>query len=140
MPRQGGNKNDSVHDPGCGYSPRVLECSSLLKVYNYQCRHRSCWICLSQSRQQLSKPAHNLQILLASAFQPFKPLDNLSLILTMAAAVEAIGVLSGLLGIVQFGIDNFKTDPQPGSTIKVAVALDGANGGTDNAGGDLPDM
>lgn len=58
----------------------------------------------------------------------------------MAGVIEAIGVVSGLLGIVQFGINNFKTDPLPGSTIKVAVALDGASGGTDNAGGDLPDM
>lgn len=53
---------------------------------------------------------------------------------------QAIGVISGLLGIVQFGINNFIPEPEPGSTFKVAVALDGSNGGTDNAGGDLPDV
>ncbi|KAL5340167.1 hypothetical protein BJX70DRAFT_127312 [Aspergillus crustosus] len=58
----------------------------------------------------------------------------------MAAAVQAIGVISGLLGIVNFGITNFKDTTEPGSTIKVAVALDGANGGTEDAGGDLPDV
>ncbi|KAF4124722.1 hypothetical protein GMORB2_5388 [Geosmithia morbida] len=58
----------------------------------------------------------------------------------MAAVAEAIGIVSGLLGIVQFGIDNFASEPGPGSSFKVAVALDGANGGTDNAGGDLPDV
>ncbi|KAK9773300.1 hypothetical protein SCAR479_10029 [Seiridium cardinale] len=59
----------------------------------------------------------------------------------MAAAVEAIGVLSGILGIVQFGIDNFADDSTSGSTIKVAVALEGADGNPPtNTGGDLPDV
>lgn len=53
---------------------------------------------------------------------------------------EAIGVIAGVLGIIQFGLTNFKDEPGPGSTVKVAVALDGANGGTDNGGGDLPDV
>ena len=52
---------------------------------------------------------------------------------------QVIGIIAGLLKVVQFGMDNFSEEPDPGSTIKVAVALDG-KGGTDNAGGDLPDV
>lgn len=58
----------------------------------------------------------------------------------MAAAVQAIGVVAGVLGIVQFGLTNFADNTEPGSTIKIAVGLDGENGGTEDAGGDLPDM
>ena len=58
----------------------------------------------------------------------------------MAAGIfEAIGLVSGLLGIVQFGIDNFAEPESTGSTIRVAVGLD-YDGGLSNAGGDLPDM
>jgi hypothetical protein len=58
----------------------------------------------------------------------------------MAAAVfEVIGVISGLLGIIQFGIDNFAEEPGSGSTFKIAVGLDGTQG-LSNAGGDLPDV
>lgn len=57
----------------------------------------------------------------------------------MAGIVDAIGIVSGLLGIVGFAQDNFVSEPKPGSTFNVAVALDGP-GGTTNAGGDLPDM
>ncbi|KAI6089813.1 hypothetical protein F4821DRAFT_53026 [Hypoxylon rubiginosum] len=59
----------------------------------------------------------------------------------MAAAgiIEAIGVISGLLGIFQFGIDNFAEQQSVGSTIRVTVGLD-TNGGLSNAGGDLPDV
>lgn len=57
----------------------------------------------------------------------------------MAGIVDAIGIISGLLGIVGFAQDNFVSEPKPGSTFNVAVALDGP-GGTTNAGGDLPDM
>lgn len=53
--------------------------------------------------------------------------------------VDAIGIISGILTIVSFGQDNFASDSSSGSTIKVAVALDGPNGPTD-AGGDLPDV
>jgi hypothetical protein len=60
----------------------------------------------------------------------------------MAAAlafVEVIGIVSGLLGIVQFGMDNFGGDDGTvNSVIKIAVGLDG--GGLTNAGGDLPDV
>ncbi|KAK0616581.1 hypothetical protein B0T14DRAFT_523450 [Immersiella caudata] len=53
--------------------------------------------------------------------------------------VEVIGVVSGLLGIVQFGMDNFAgEDDSVNSIIKIAVGLDG--GGLSNAGGDLPDV
>ncbi|KAF7540631.1 hypothetical protein G7054_g1251 [Neopestalotiopsis clavispora] len=59
----------------------------------------------------------------------------------MAAAIEAIGVLSGILGIVQFGIDNFQSDENSGSVVKVAVALEGPDGAPPtNTGGDLPDI
>lgn len=57
----------------------------------------------------------------------------------MAGIVDAIGIISGLLGIVGFAQDNFVSEPKPGSTFNVAVALDGP-GGTTNAGGDLPDI
>jgi hypothetical protein len=53
--------------------------------------------------------------------------------------VDAIGVISGLLTIVSFGMDNFSNEETSGSTIKVAVALDGPNGPT-NAAGDIPDV
>lgn len=56
------------------------------------------------------------------------------------SVADVIGIVSGVLTIVSFGMDNFASDPGPGSTIKVAVALDGDHGGTDNAGGDLPDV
>ncbi|ETS74482.1 hypothetical protein PFICI_14348 [Pestalotiopsis fici W106-1] len=58
------------------------------------------------------------------------------------AAIEAIGVISGILGIVQFGIDNFGGDEEnSGSVVKVAVALEGADGAPPtNTGGDLPDV
>lgn len=53
--------------------------------------------------------------------------------------VEVIGLVSGLLGIVQFGMDNFGgEDDSVNSIIKIAVGLDG--GGLTNAGGDLPDV
>jgi hypothetical protein len=57
----------------------------------------------------------------------------------MAGFVQAIGVISGLLGVVQFGINNFQSEPPPGSTIKFAIGLDSQSGLT-NAGGDLPDV
>ncbi|KAL4916770.1 hypothetical protein BDW62DRAFT_211739 [Aspergillus aurantiobrunneus] len=58
----------------------------------------------------------------------------------MSGVVEAIGVTAGILGIVQFGMNNFVDTTEPGSTIKVAIALDGEGGGTEDAGGDLPDV
>ncbi|KAK2836074.1 hypothetical protein FQN49_006709 [Arthroderma sp. PD_2] len=53
-------------------------------------------------------------------------------------AVNAIGVLSGLLTIFSFGEDHFGQEVHSGSTIKVAVALDGPQ--VSNAGGGLPDV
>ncbi|KAI1464084.1 uncharacterized protein F4812DRAFT_444512 [Daldinia caldariorum] len=53
--------------------------------------------------------------------------------------IEAIGVLSGVLGILQFGIDHFPKDDGPKSTIRITVGLDTPNG-LHNAGGDLPDV
>ncbi|KAJ3565392.1 hypothetical protein NPX13_g7521 [Xylaria arbuscula] len=57
----------------------------------------------------------------------------------MAAFIEAIGLISGLLGIVQFGLDNFSSDDSEGSTIRISVGLD-FDGGLSNSGGDLPDV
>ena len=57
----------------------------------------------------------------------------------MSGIVDAIGVVSGLLSIVSFGMTNFASKPKPGSTINFAVSLDGP-GGTSSGGGDLPDM
>ena len=58
----------------------------------------------------------------------------------MAAGVfEAIGVISGVLGILQFGIDSFPKSDPVGSTVRIAVGLD-SPGGLDQAGGDFPDV
>ncbi|KAF2971962.1 hypothetical protein GQX73_g1511 [Xylaria multiplex] len=57
----------------------------------------------------------------------------------MAAIVEAIGLISGALGIVQFGLDNFSGSESDGSTVRVTVGLD-FDGGLQNSGGDLPDI
>ncbi|KAI2614879.1 hypothetical protein GGR54DRAFT_321920 [Hypoxylon sp. NC1633] len=53
--------------------------------------------------------------------------------------IDAIGVLSGVLGIIQFGMDNFAEPKRVGSTVRVTVGLDTA-GGLNDAGGDLPDV
>lgn len=56
-----------------------------------------------------------------------------------AAIVDVIGVLSGLLGIYQFGADNFGSADAGGSVVRIQVGLD-TPGGLNNAGGDLPDI
>lgn len=55
------------------------------------------------------------------------------------AALAVIGLLGSVLGIIQFGMDNFAAPDSNGSKITVAVGLD-YKGGLDNAGGDLPDV
>ena len=55
------------------------------------------------------------------------------------ALVEAIGLISGVLGIIQFGIDNFSPPDAEGSTVRVTVGLD-FEGGLSNSGGDVPDI
>ncbi|KAF7556137.1 hypothetical protein G7Z17_g1655 [Cylindrodendrum hubeiense] len=57
----------------------------------------------------------------------------------MAAAIEVIGVISGLLGIVSFAQDNFGEADTTTSSVKITVGLD-VSGGLDNAGGSLPDV
>jgi hypothetical protein len=63
-----------------------------------------------------------------------------------AAAIEVIGVISGLLGIVQFGIDNIPEQETSQSTLMIGVGLDGTDpahpdrGSMNSAGGDLPDV
>jgi hypothetical protein len=57
----------------------------------------------------------------------------------MAAVIEAIGLISGVLGIIQFGIDNLPEKDSVGSKVRVTVGLD-VSGGLSNAGGDLPDI
>ncbi|KAI0906454.1 hypothetical protein F4823DRAFT_607161 [Ustulina deusta] len=57
----------------------------------------------------------------------------------MAAIIDAIGLVSGVLGIIQFGLDNFSPDDSEGSTVRITVGLD-FNGGLSNSGGDLPDI
>lgn len=56
----------------------------------------------------------------------------------MASIIEGIGLIAGVLGIISFGKSNFAADPLPGSTTKIATALNGSNNGTSNAGGGLP--
>lgn len=64
----------------------------------------------------------------------------------MAAAigrgfVEVIGLFGTILGIVQFGLDNFPQEETASSVIRIAVGLDNPSpGGLSNAGGDLPDI
>ncbi|KAH6888517.1 hypothetical protein B0T10DRAFT_606890 [Thelonectria olida] len=53
--------------------------------------------------------------------------------------VEVLGVIGTLLGIVQFGMDNFESPETAKSILKVGVGLD-YDGGLTNAGGDLPDV
>ncbi|THC88859.1 hypothetical protein EYZ11_011690 [Aspergillus tanneri] len=57
------------------------------------------------------------------------------------SVVRALGIIGNILKIVSFGASNFGggSESHSGSTIKVAVALDGPSG-TSNAGGDLLDM
>lgn len=55
------------------------------------------------------------------------------------AAINVIGVVSGLLGIYQFGADNFGEADEGGSVVRVQVGLDNKDG-LSNSGGDLPDI
>ncbi|KAI0392432.1 hypothetical protein F5Y17DRAFT_359122 [Xylariaceae sp. FL0594] len=56
-----------------------------------------------------------------------------------AAFIDAIGIISGALGIIQFGMDNLPKQDSVGSTVRITVGLDFDNG-LSNAGGDLPDI
>jgi hypothetical protein len=62
------------------------------------------------------------------------------------AEIEAIGVISGLLGIFQFAEDHLPTVDPTTSTVKIGVGLDGTpdpnnpDATLSNAGGDLPDV
>lgn len=49
--------------------------------------------------------------------------------------LNIFSVISGGLGIVQFGMDNFKAPDTVGSVVQVAVGLD-YKGGLNNAGGE----
>ncbi|KAI1335271.1 hypothetical protein F5Y15DRAFT_255325 [Xylariaceae sp. FL0016] len=57
----------------------------------------------------------------------------------MAQVIEAIGLISGVLGIISFAQDNFPEQESVGSTVRVTVGLD-TSGGLNNAGGDAPDI
>ncbi|CAM1502184.1 Fc.00g041680.m01.CDS01 [Cosmosporella sp. VM-42] len=57
----------------------------------------------------------------------------------MAALLDVIGVVSGILGIIQFGMDNFAEPDGASSVVKITVGLDVDNG-LQNAGGSLPDV
>lgn len=59
--------------------------------------------------------------------------------MAFAAAIQVIGVVSGILGIAQFGIDNFGAPDTGGSVVRFQVGLD-SDGGLSNAGGDIPDI
>ncbi|KAI9147532.1 hypothetical protein HJFPF1_12558 [Paramyrothecium foliicola] len=60
--------------------------------------------------------------------------------MAFAAVVNVVGVLSGVVGILQFGIDNFAPKDDEGSTVvQLAIGLDVPDG-LNNAGGDLPDV
>ncbi|KAK4225463.1 hypothetical protein QBC38DRAFT_501330 [Podospora fimiseda] len=53
--------------------------------------------------------------------------------------LRVFSVISGILGTVQFGIDNFASPDSSGSTIRILAGLD-VDGGLQNACGDLPDV
>ncbi|KAH7312609.1 hypothetical protein B0I35DRAFT_437399 [Stachybotrys elegans] len=55
------------------------------------------------------------------------------------AFLNVLGAVSGALGIIQFGLDNFPEPETTGSSIRIAVGLD-FEGGLTNAGGDAPDI
>ncbi len=57
----------------------------------------------------------------------------------MAGIINVIGIVSGILGIFQFGIDNFAKTDSGGSVVRIQVGLD-STGGLTNSGGDLPDI
>ncbi|KAI1122808.1 hypothetical protein F5Y10DRAFT_253288 [Nemania abortiva] len=57
----------------------------------------------------------------------------------MAALLDAIGLISGVLGIIQFGMDNLPQENSEGSTVRITVGLDTTDG-LSNSGGDLPDV
>ena len=57
-----------------------------------------------------------------------------------AAIINIIGAISGALGIIQFGQDNFGSgEDKGGSVVRIQVGLD-SDRGLNNAGGDLPDI
>lgn len=53
--------------------------------------------------------------------------------------MNAIGVISGVLGIFQFGMDNFAGADDKGSVLRIQLGLE-VEGGATNMGGDLPDI
>ncbi|RWA07791.1 hypothetical protein EKO27_g7314 [Xylaria grammica] len=55
----------------------------------------------------------------------------------MVSIFDPISVVSGILGIIQFGIDNFPQEKPSASTVRITVGLD-IQGGLSNSGGDLP--
>ncbi|KAI1822785.1 hypothetical protein F4861DRAFT_371310 [Xylaria intraflava] len=57
----------------------------------------------------------------------------------MSGILDAIGLISGVLGIISFGQDNLPKSNTKGSTVRVTVGLD-VSGGLSNAEGDLPDV
>ncbi|KAI0882236.1 uncharacterized protein GGS22DRAFT_191406 [Annulohypoxylon maeteangense] len=57
----------------------------------------------------------------------------------MSGVIEAIGLISGALGIIQFGIDNFPQAKSVDSVVRITTGLD-TPGGLNNAGGSLPDV
>lgn len=59
--------------------------------------------------------------------------------MALQAFTGVIGVISGILGIAQFGMDKFAAPDSSGSVVRFQVALD-SDGGLSNAGGDIPDI
>ncbi|KAI0873665.1 hypothetical protein GGS24DRAFT_517375 [Hypoxylon argillaceum] len=57
----------------------------------------------------------------------------------MTTVVDIVAFLGGLLGVIGFAKENVPDQKAVGSTIRVTVGLD-AQGGLNNAGGDLPDI
>jgi hypothetical protein len=60
--------------------------------------------------------------------------------MSVAAIISTLDIINGVLGIAQFGIDNFgQKDESGNAVVQIAVGLDVADG-LSNAGGDLPDV
>jgi hypothetical protein len=56
------------------------------------------------------------------------------------SVIDIIGLVSSVIGIVQFGQSLFPAQDSTGSTVRIAAGLDGNGNGLTNGGGNVPNM